>query len=166
MSLCWRASENMKRRQPEPVNYYAFYNEATEPMLSNITTPMPRIALPRESWITRALRGMGTFFAAIIKKINQLLALGLAALLLLLFTRFILYFFHFSVGNSSLQPPFPYFSYWVFFLSAPLVAPFENLVPSLPYNGYSIDTSTLIAILAYALGVTIVRHFLKILVAR
>ncbi len=112
------------------------------------------------------MRGIGTFFAAIIKKINQLLALALAALLLLLFTRFILYFFHFSAGNSSLQPPFPYFSNWVFFLSAPLVAPFENLVPSLPYNGYIIDTSTLIAILTYALAVTIVRHFLKILVAR
>ena len=156
----------MKRRRRLSANYYAFYNEATEPMLSSITTPMPRIALPRDSRIRRAMRGIGTFFAAIIKKINQLLALGLAVLLLLLFTRFILYFFHFSVGTSSLQPPFPYFSNWVLFLSAPLVAPFENLVPSLPYNGYIIDTSTLIAILAYALAVTIVRHFLKILVAR
>ena len=156
----------MKRHQPEPINYYTFHSESTEPMLSSITTPMPRIALPRESWITRAMRAIGTFFAAIIKKINQLLALGLAVLLLLLFTRFILYFFQISVGNSSLQPPFPYFSNWVFFLSAPLVAPFENLVPSLPYNGYIIDTSTLIAILTYALAVTIVRHFLKILVAR
>lgn len=156
----------MKRRQPEPVNYYAFYNEGTEPLLSSITTPMPRIALPRESWIRRAMRGIGTFFAAIINKINQLLALALAVLLLLLFTRFILYFFHFSIAGSTLQPPFPYFSYWVLFLSAPLVAPFANLVPSLPYNGYLIDTSTLIAILVYALAVTIVRHFLKILVTR
>ena len=154
----------MKRRRRKSSNYYAFYNEATEPMLAGITTPMPRFALPRASWIRRALRGTGTFLAAIINKINQLLALALAVLLLLLFTRFILYFFHFSVGSSSLQPPFPYFSYWVFFLSAPFVAPFENLAPSLPYNGYSIDTSTLIAILAYALGVAFVRRFLKILV--
>jgi uncharacterized protein YggT (Ycf19 family) len=153
----------MKRRRRASANYYAFYNDATEPMLSNITTPMPRFALPHESWITRVMRGIGTFFAAIIKKINQLLALGLAVLLLLLFIRFILYFFHFSTEGSSMQP---LFSYWVFFLSAPMVAPFGNLVPSLPYNGYTIDTSTLIAILAYALGVTIIRHFLKILVAR
>ena len=151
----------MKRRKRASANYYAFHNEATEPMLLNITTPMPRFALPRESWITRAMRGIGTFFAAIIKKINQLLALGLAVLLLLLFIRFILYFFHFSIEGSSLQP---LFSYWVFFLSAPFVAPFENLAPSLPYYGYSIDTSTLIAILAYALGVAFVRQFLKILV--
>ena len=153
----------MKRRQRESANYYAFNSETTEPMLFNVTSPMPRIALPRESWIKRVLRGIGSFFAAIIHKINQLLALGLAVLLLLLFLRFILYFFHFSVGGSSLQP---LFSYWVLFLSAPLVAPFENLVPSLPYNGYIIDTSTLIAILTYALAVTIVRHFLKILVGR
>jgi len=31
---------------------------------------MPRIALPRDSWIRRAMRGIGTFFAAIIKKIK------------------------------------------------------------------------------------------------
>ncbi|HEX6484449.1 MAG TPA: YggT family protein [Ktedonobacteraceae bacterium] len=151
----------MKRRKRASANYYAFHSEATEPMLLNITSPMPRFALPRESWFTRAMRGIGTFFAAIIKKINQLLALGLAVLLLLLFIRFILYFFHFSIEGSSLQP---LFSYWVFFLSAPFVAPFENLAPSLPYYGYSIDTSTLIAILAYALGVAFVRQFLKILV--
>jgi len=151
----------MKRRERASANYYAFHSEATEPVLSSITTPMPRLALPRESWITRAMRGIGSFFAAIIKKINQLLALGLAVLLLLLFTRFILYFFQFSIEGSSLQP---LFAYWVFFLSAPLVAPFENLAPSLPFNGYTIDISTLIAILAYALGVTIIRQFLKILV--
>ena len=153
----------MKRRQREAANYYAFHSEATEPVLSSITTPMPRFALPRESWITRAMRGIGTFFATIIRKINQLLALGLAVLLLLLFIRFILYFFHFSIGGSTLQP---LFSYWVLFLSAPLVAPFANLAPSLPYNGYTIDISTLIAILVYALGVAIIRQFLKILVAR
>jgi uncharacterized protein YggT (Ycf19 family) len=151
----------MKRREPASANYHAFYNEGTDPMLSSITTPMPPLALPRESWVTWALRGIGTFFATIVKKINQLLALGLAVLLLLLFTRFILYFFHFSIEGSSLQP---LFSNWVFFLSTPLVAPFENLAPSLLFNGYTIDISTLIAILAYALGVTIIRQFLKILV--
>jgi uncharacterized protein YggT (Ycf19 family) len=109
------------------------------------------------------MRAIGTFFAAIIKKINRLLALGLAVVLLLLFTRFTLYFFHFSVEGSSVQP---LFSYWIFFLSAPLVVPFENLVPSLPFNGYTIDISTLIAILTYALGVTIIRQFLRILVTR
>ncbi len=148
----------MKRRGS--TNRYLFYNEATEPMLPTMTAPIPRIALPRESWMHRVLRGIGAFFCAIINKINQVLALALAVLLLLLFTRFTLYFFHLSSTGGS---PF---SYWVFLLSAPLVAPFENLLPTLPYNGYTIDVSTLIAILVYALGITIIRRFLKILVAK
>ena len=137
-----------------------FYNEVTEPVLPTTTEPIPRIALPHESWIHRVLRGMGAFFSAIINKINQILALALAVLLLLFFTRFILYFFHLSSTSGSL------FSYWVFLLSTPLVAPFENLLPTLPYNGYAIDVSTLIAILVYALGITIIRQFLKVLVAK
>ena len=125
---------------------------------------MPRIALPREAWILRVLRGLGTFFSAIINKVNQLLALALAVLLLLLFTRFILSFFNFTFTSSG--GPFS-FTYWVFFLSTPLVTPFQNILPKpLPYNGYSIEVTTLIAILAYAIGITIIRQFLKVLVAR
>ena len=151
----------MKRRQRKLQrklkNRYTLYSAITEPMLPGITTPIPRIALPRESWVRRTLHGIGNFFASFIKKINQLLALALAVLLLLLFTRFILYFFHLTTSQ---------FSYWVFRLSTPLVAPFENLLPPLPYNGYTIDVSTLIAILGYALAVTIVRQFLKLLVLK
>jgi len=122
-----------------------------------VTAPIPRVALPHESWFVRMLRAIGRFIAAIIKKINQLLALGLSVLLLLLFTRFALYFFSLK---SSL------FSAWVFQLSAPLVFPFNNLLPPLPFYGYTIDVSTLIAIIVYTLAVTIVRQFLKVLVAR
>lgn len=151
----------MKRRQRKfqrkSKNQYTLYSAVTEPMLPGITTPIPRIALPHEPWILRTLHGISHFFASCIKKINQLLALALAVLLLLLFIRFALYFFHLTTSQ---------FAYWVFLLSTPLVAPFENLLPSLPYRGYTIDVSTLIAILAYALGVTIVRQFLKLLVVR
>lgn len=146
----------MKRRR-QRVKTYTFYDELTEPMLPTITASIPRFALPRESWVRRLCRGIGNFFAAIIKKINQLLALALAVLLLLLFTRFTLTFFHLSLSE---------FSYWVFFLSKPLVVPFENLLPSLPYGSYTIDVSTLIAIIIYALGVTLVRQFLRVLVSR
>src|SRR5947209_20107319 len=151
----------MKRRQRKfqrkSKNQYTLYSAVTEPMLPSITAPIPRIALPHEPWVRRTLHGIANFFASFIKKINQLLALALAVLLLLLFTRFVLYFFHLITSQ---------FSYWVFLLSNPLVAPFENLLPSLPYKGYTIDVSTLIAILGYALGVTIVRQFLKLLVGR
>src|SRR6266568_3583939 len=64
----------------------------------------------------------------------------------------------YAIGN--------FFAHWVFLLSTPLVAPFEHLVPALPYNGYIIDISTLISIVAYTIGVTIVRQFLKLLITR
>ena len=89
-----------------------------------------------------------------IKKINQLLALALTVLVLLLFTCFIFHFF--SISSSQ-------FASWMLLLSAPLVTPFNGLVPLLPYDGYSIDISTLIAIIVYTLAVTIARQFLKVL---
>ena len=150
----------MKRQRRRSADHYSLYNDVTEPMLSTITTPMPHIGLPRESWLQRVFHGLGTFLSFIINKINQLLALALATLLLLLFTRFTLNFLNFSSNGGSLS-----FSHWVFFLSAPLVVPFQN-IPTLPYNSYTIDVSTLIAILVYAIGITIVRQFLKVLVAR
>jgi len=101
------------------------------------------------------MRAIGAFFAAIINKIDQLMSFALAVLLLLLFTRFILRFFGLSLSQ---------FAYWVFLLSTPLVAPFNNLLPPLSYDGYIIEVSTLVAIIVYALVVTIARQFLKVLV--
>jgi uncharacterized protein YggT (Ycf19 family) len=147
----------MKLRRRKSANRYTFYSEETEPLLPPVTSPMPYYALPHESWLRRFFRNLGAFIAAIIRKINQLLALALAVLLLLLFTRFALTFFHLTLSI---------FASWVFMLSAPLTLPFDHLVPSLPYNGYTIDVSLLIAILVYALVVTIVRQFLKVLAGR
>ncbi len=98
----------------------AFYSEVTEPELPSITEPIPRSAFLRESWMRRLMRAIGAFFTAIINKIDQLLSFALAVLLLLLFTRFILRFFGLSLSQ---------FAYWVFLLSTPLVAPFNNLLP-------------------------------------
>src|SRR5260370_11691420 len=137
----------MKRHQNRSANHSMFYNENTEPVLPPITTPMPRVALPHESWISRAFRGIGAFFSAIIRKVNQLLALALAVLLLLLFTRFVLDFFHFSSSGTT-------FSSWVSYLSPPLVSPFRSTsLPALPYNCFTIAVSTLITITASALRV-------------
>lgn len=158
----------MKRQRRKSADHYSLYNDFTEPMLPTATSPMPRIALPRESWLQRVFRGLGTFLSVIINKANQLLGLALATLLLLLFTRFILSFFGFSSDGGPLS-----FSYWVFFVTTPLVVPFRNIpsqhfqnIPLLPTNSYTIAVSTLIAILVYATGITIVRQFLKVLVAR
>jgi len=103
----------------------------------------------------RLLHAIGAFFTAVINKINQLLSFALAVLLLLLFTRFLLRFFGLTLSQ---------FAYWVFLLSTPLVAPFNNLLSPLSYDGYIIEVSTLVAIIVYALVVTIARQFLKVLV--
>ena len=120
----------MKRRKNN--DPYYLYNQNTEPALVSITQPIPLSAYQpqRPSWFTRAIYAIGNFFAAIIRKINQMLALALAVLLLLLFIRFLLLFFSLSLSD---------FAHWVFLLSTPLVAPFEHLVPALPYDGYIID---------------------------
>jgi len=114
-------------------------------------------ALPHESWMRRFMRGIGTFLAFIINKIRQLVALALTVLLLVLFTRFILLFFRITLSL---------FAHWVFRLTAPLVAPFDNLHPPIPYNGYSIDVSTLVAMLVFIVLAMIVCRFLRILATR
>jgi uncharacterized protein YggT (Ycf19 family) len=132
----------------------AFYNDdTTDPMPGVSTRPIRISALPHESWMRRFMRATGTFLTFIINKIRQLVALALTVLLLLLFTRFTLHFFRISLSQ---------FAHWIFLLTAPLVAPFDNLHPPLHYNGYSIDVSTLVAILVYIVLAMIVLWFLRI----
>ncbi len=150
----------MKRQQNRSADNYSLYNDMTEPILPPITTTMPPVAFPHESLLLRIFHGLGMFLSFIIHKVNQLLALALATLLLLLSSRFVLNFFHFSINGGAFS-----FSYWVFYLSTPLVIPFQN-IPSLSYNGFIIEVSTLIAILVYAVSITLVRQFLKVLVER
>jgi len=114
----------MKQHRRTSQNDSAYYNENTEPMFPDITAPIPRSALPRESWVRRLMHAIGAFFSFMIQKINQLLALALTVLLLLLFIRFIFHFF--SISQSQ-------FASWIFLLSAPVVVPFNGLLPSLPY---------------------------------
>src|SRR5260370_37379034 len=137
----------MKRQEGKsPWARTTIHSEVTEPALPGITEPIPRNALPRESWMRRLMRAIGVFFTTIINKINQLLAFALSVLLLLLFTRFILRFFRLSLSH---------FSYWLLLLSTPWVAPFTNLLRLLSYDGYIVEVSTLVAISVYTLLATI-----------
>jgi uncharacterized protein YggT (Ycf19 family) len=145
----------MGRRQK--AKRYAFYNEMTEPFLPNITTPIPRYLLPgqtRAQW-RRSRSPIGAFFAAIFTFINTLLALALVLLLLLLFARFIIDTAHLGFGQ---------YTYWLMRLSAPLVEPFTRYLPTLPFARYTIDLPTLSAMLAYLIGILLVRGILKRLV--
>ena len=137
----------MGRRQK--MKRYAFYNEMTEPFLPPITTPIPRYLLPGRA---RSRSAIGAFFAAIITFVNTLLALALVLVLLVLFARFIMNCAHLTFGE---------YSDWITRLSAPLVAPFARYLPTLPFARYTIDLPTLAAMLAYLIGILLVRGMLK-----
>ena len=143
----------MGRRQK--AKRYAFYNEMTEPFLPTITAPIPRYLLPGQTRPRRSRSAIGAFFAAIITFITTLLALALVLLLLLLFARFIINTAHLSFG--------PY-TYWLTRLSTPLISPFARYLPTLPFARYTIDLPTLTAMLAYLIGILLVRGTLKRLV--
>jgi uncharacterized protein YggT (Ycf19 family) len=131
---------------------------ATEPVPPDTTVTIPSYDLtPHETRRERVMRVAGNILAMIIRKVNQLLSFALGLLSLFLFIRFLLVFFGLT---SSL------FVHWIFALCAPFLVPFNNFIPALHYSGHRIDLSTLAAIVAYALAVTIVRRFFRVLVAR
>jgi hypothetical protein len=141
----------MQRWSNVDENYITYDNDRTDPALRGVTAPIPGTLVLREPWTRRSLRAIGHFFAAIIRKINQILALALFALELLFIARFLLIFFDLT---ASL------FAHWVFAISAPLILPFNNLSPILPYQSFNIDVSTLVAMVVYAIAVLLVRRFL------
>jgi uncharacterized protein YggT (Ycf19 family) len=137
----------------------AFYNEdTTDPMQPDNTGPLPgRVFFPRESRMSQFTRGLRSFYSSAIAKISQIVALALTVLLLLFITRFILLFFGVTLSQ---------FAHLVYLITNPLVAPFYGIHRPLTYNGYSIDISTLVAMLIYIVLVMIIRRFLSILVSR
>jgi uncharacterized protein YggT (Ycf19 family) len=133
------------------------YSQATDPLLRSVSAPIPAPFFLKETRGHRIQRRLTGFFTAVVRKINQLIALALIVVLLLLFTRFILHFFEITTSI---------FTGWITMLTAPLVYPFENMVPALPYNGFSIDVSTLVAIVVWTISVIIVRQFIRLLAGK
>jgi hypothetical protein len=144
----------MQRWSNVDENYITYDDDHTDPALRGVTAPIPGTLVLREPWMRRSLRAIGHFFAAIIRKINQILGLALTVLELLLIARFLLIFFDLT---ASL------FAHWIFMISAPLILPFNDLSPILPYQGFNVDVSTLVAMVVYAIAVIIVRRFLGLL---
>jgi hypothetical protein len=134
------------------------YDQATEPGFDPITTPMP-IYFPQPSRWQRFLHASGHFCVVLVRKINQLLGFALLILILLLLTRFLLHLFNITTKINM-------FTQGVFLISDPLIAPFNHLFPFVPYQGYSIDVTTLVSIGIYIVGTVLVRRFLKLLVTK
>jgi hypothetical protein len=144
----------MQRWSDVDENYVLYDDDRTDPALRGVTAPIAGTLVLREPWMRRGLRAIGRFFAAIIRKINQILGLALTVLELLFIARFLLIFFDLT---ASL------FAHWIFTISAPLILPFNDLSPILPYQGFNVDISTLVAMVVYAIAVIIVRRFLGLL---
>ena len=121
-------------------------------MLPSITTPIPRYLLPRQARARRSRHGIAAFFSAILLFINALLALALVFGLLLLFAHFIMICAHLTFGQ---------YSYWITYLSTPLVAPFDRYLPTVIFMHYTIDLPTLAAMFIYLVGILLVRGMLK-----
>ena len=134
------------------------YNQATEPGFHPITAPIP-IYFPQPSRWQRFLQGTGNICVVLVRKINQLLGFALLLLILILLTRFLLLLFNITTDVNL-------FTQGVFFVSDPLIAPFDHLFLAVPYQGYSIDITTLLSMGIYVIGVVLVRRFLKLLVTR
>lgn len=142
----------MRRKRDTISNYYAFHSEQTDPALTPITSPITfqqMTDLPPSS-----IKTTGSCLFMTIRKLSQLLALGLAVLLLLLFTRFLLRLFEIK---ASL------FTRWVFLLTTPPILPFDNLLPTLHFNGMTLDAVPLVAILVYTIVYKLLRCLLRIL---
>ncbi len=108
-----------------------------------------------ESWIHKLFRGISALFATVMTIIYHLLGLASTTISLLLVARFLLTFFHLSLGE---------FSSWVNLLSIPLVAPFGGWLISYHTASaavYTVDVSTLIAFVVYALGFGLLRRLFK-----
>ncbi len=133
------------------------HNQSTDPFMKSVTAPLSTPYIIKETRGQRIQRTTKSVFAAIFRKINQLIGLALTVLLLLLFTRFLLNFFEITTSV---------FTGWIHQLTGPLVYPFENLVPSLPYNGFSIDVTTLVAIVVWTIAILLVRQFIRVLVGK
>ena len=144
----------MQRWSDVDENYVLYDDDRTDPAIRGVTAPIAGTLVLREPWMRRGLRAIGRFFAAIIRKINQILGLALTVLELLFIARFLLIFFDLT---ASL------FAHWIFTISAPLILPFNDLSPILPYQGFNVDVSTLVAMVVYAIAVIIVRRFLGLL---
>ena len=143
--------------EPHDAHYaYGLYDDQTDPRLRSMTRPLPGEYLSPDPWSRRASRGMRAFFEALIFKIRQLLSLVFTIVTLLLLCRFLLKFFGIT---SSL------FAQWIYMLSAPLVFPFDNLLPILSYGMYHIEVTTLVAILVYGIARMLLGKFLNLFVA-
>jgi hypothetical protein len=147
------------QRWNDTKNNYTAHDQATEPSFNPNTAPLPINYPPKPSWEQRFLHGLGHFCVVLVRKINQILGFALLMLILILLTRFLLHLFNVTT-NVNL------FTQGTFLISDPLIAPFDHLFPLVPYQGYTIDVTTLVSMGIYVMSTILLRSFLKLLVTK
>jgi uncharacterized protein YggT (Ycf19 family) len=157
--ICIQESEEeAMQRWNNAGNNSTSYDQTTETGFDPITASIP-IYFPRPSRWQRFLHATGHFCIVLVRKINQLLGFALLILILILLTRFLLHLFNITTNENL-------FTQGVFLVSDPLIAPFNHLFLAVPYQGYSIDVTTLVSMGIYIVGTILVRKFLKLLVTK
>jgi serine/threonine protein kinase/uncharacterized protein YggT (Ycf19 family) len=118
-------------------------------------TMAPVSVVPREPAMRKGLHLVDKTLVVIFTATYHLLGLIGTLLFLLLAARFVLTFFHLSLGA---------FSSWVNALSSPLVAPFGNMLiafhPS-PSANYMVDISAIVAFVVLSIVLALIRGLLK-----
>jgi serine/threonine protein kinase len=145
--------ENSSRRADSNASSTEFAPQSTAAKQIQIMAPVS--ATPREPVLRKGLHLVDKILIVIFTATYHLLGIASALLFLLLAARFVLTFFHLSLGA---------FSSWVIALSAPIVAPFGNMLvavhPSSAGN-YMIDVSAIVAFLVIAIAIALIRGLIK-----
>src|ERR1051326_7099247 len=138
-----------RNKQQNTSSRTALYNEDTDPGFVNVTAPIPGYHVVPETRTQRFWRVTRYWLSLVVRKINQLLTFALNVLLLILLIRLLLIAFRLT---TSL------FTGWIYGLTTPFIIPFRDFLPVLHYAGIAIDLSTIAAMIAYILLVTLVRR--------
>lgn len=151
----------MRREQDIQEQPRTFHSGNTDPFLPQLTAPLSPLTLSGqlpEQPQTRMQRfghGLHLLLNWLVRKINQILWFALLILQLALVARFI-----FDAFNDTTS----LFAHWVMQLTDLVTLPFTGIAPTMPYYGYLINVSVLVAIVVYFLAVLLVTRFLKMLV--
>ncbi len=145
--------ENSSRRADDNDGSTEYAPQSTAAKQVQIMAPVP--AAPRKPVLRTGLRTIDKILMAIFTATYHLLGIISALLFLLLAARFVLTFFHLSLGA---------FSSWVIALSSPIVAPFGNMLVAVhpsPTGDYMVDVSAIVAFLVLSIVIAIIRGLLK-----
>jgi serine/threonine protein kinase len=150
------AGTQARRRNAAVMGPPPVYASPPAPPVKPTPAPPPAAALSHASWTRPLFEGIGALFAGVMAFIYQILGVASSIISLLLLARLVLTFFQFSLGE---------FSSWVTLLSTPLVTPFGRWLIFYPTasspSGYTLDGSTLIALVVYAIGFALLGRLFK-----